>query len=134
MPSRPPPPCTGPQAPPRRMGYRCSVGRMLPPAQAFPGQLHLGQAVVAQHLHPRDGGQRPVAVGELQDLVLLGVDVEVFCVRADLHLGGGQARGPLSTQACPPGIQSPSWGPLPLTSEPWLAARGRSPQTQQGDC
>lgn len=50
----------------------------LPPAQAPPGQLHLGQAVVAQHLHAGDGRQRPVAVGELHHLVLLGVDVEVL--------------------------------------------------------
>lgn len=63
----------------------------LPPAQASPGQLHLGQAVVTQHLHPGDGGQWPVAVGELQHLVLLGVDMEVFRIRADLHLwAGGQ--------------------------------------------
>lgn len=59
-----------------------SLGRggagALPPAQAPPGQLHLGQAVVAQHLHAGDGRQRPVAVGELHHLVLLGVDVEVL--------------------------------------------------------
>ena len=78
---------------------------------------HLGQAVVTQHLHPRDGGQRPVAVGELEDLVLLGMDVEVLRVRADLHLGAGgpgvpSACGAPVMQACPPGVQSPSWGPF----------------------
>lgn len=46
----------------------CGRGRgtdTLPPAQVPSGQLHLGQAVVTQHLHPGDGSQRPVAVRKL---------------------------------------------------------------------
>lgn len=43
--------------------------------------------MVTQHAHPGDGAQRPLVVWGLQHLVLLGVDVEMLRVRADLYLG-----------------------------------------------
>lgn len=65
----------------------------LPPAQAPFGQLHLGQGMVAEYPHSGDGGQWSVSMWELEDLVFLGIDVEVFCVCAHLHLRGRESRG-----------------------------------------
>lgn len=65
----------------------------LPPAQAPFGQLHLGQWMVAEYPHSGDGGQWSVSMWELEDLVFLGIDVEVFCVCAHLHLRGRESRG-----------------------------------------
>lgn len=122
----------------------------LPPAQAPFGQLHLGQAVFTQHPHPGDGGQRPLAVWELQHLVLLRVDVEVLGVRADLHLSRqesdprpqqhslGHSVPRLPRCAGLPGpthhIGAPHWGPSSFSKDEWPAARVDSiPSPTWGD-
>lgn len=75
----------------------------LPPAQAPFGQLHLGQWMVTEYPHSGDGGQWSVAMWELEDLVFLGVDVEVFCVCAHLHLQGWGRRAEVTPGPSPRG-------------------------------